>query len=104
MTNHTHADLRPFQSIEDTLEFMKLLDTAIEESACELRERRTFASVDRYKNGLTLALYKLDPLSDCVRKSKRILNDLSLILTALMGHSVIEEEHGSSKEAIVATR
>jgi hypothetical protein len=92
-----HNNMRPFQSIEGTLEFMKLLDSAIDESSGELRSRLSTASLDRYKSGLTLALYKLNQLSIFVQKSKRILNDLSLIRTALVGSGVVEVEERSAK-------
>ena len=97
MSSHMHNNMRPFQSIEGTLEFMKLLDSAIDESSCELRSRLSTASLDRYKSGLTLALYKLNQLSIFVPKSKRILNDLSLIRTALVGSGVVEVEERSAK-------
>jgi hypothetical protein len=76
---------------------MKLLDSAIDESSGELRSRLSTASLDRYKSGLTLALYKLNQLSIFVQKSKRILNDLSLIRTALVGSGVVEVEERSAK-------
>jgi hypothetical protein len=95
-----HNDLRPFESIEGTLEFMKLLDDAILESSCELRHRLAATSLYRSRTGLLLAIYKLDQLSDCVRQSKRILNDLSLIRSALMGQSV-DTHREASQEASV---
>jgi hypothetical protein len=92
LPGQTHEDMRPFQSIEGTLEFMKLLDIAIEESSDELRRRLSNAELERYKSGLTLAIYKLNQLAIHVQKSKRILNDLSLIRSALSGDGIIEAE------------
>ncbi len=97
MSKTKHSDMRPFQSIESTLEFMKLLDSAIEESSSELRSRHSSASFDRYKSGLTLALYKLNQLSIYVQKSKRILNDLCLLRKALVGSGIAEAEESSAK-------
>jgi hypothetical protein len=97
MPSQRHDDMRPFQSIENTLEFMKLLDSSIEESSEELRRRQATAALERYKSGLTLALYKLNQLSIHVQKSKRILNDLCLIRSALSGDGVIEAETRSAK-------
>jgi hypothetical protein len=79
------------------MEFMKLLDSTIEESSEELRSRVSVATLDRYKSGLTLALYKLNQLSIHVQKSKRILNDLCLIRSALTGDGIIEAEKRSAK-------
>jgi hypothetical protein len=92
-----HNDLRPFDSIEGTLEFMKLLDEAVLESSGELRHRLAGTSLYRSRTGLLLALYKLDQLSDCVRRSKRILNDLSLIRSALTGQS-LDTHHEAGQE------
>jgi len=48
-----HDDLRPFQTIEGTLDFMKLLDDAVLESSCELHNRLSATSVDCYRTGLS---------------------------------------------------
>jgi len=97
MYKHIQKDMIPFQSIENTLEFMNLLHSAIEESSEELRSRASGATLDRYKSGLTLALYKLNQLSIHVQKSKRILNDLCLIRSALSGEGIIEAEKRHAK-------
>lgn len=78
-------DRVPFQSIENTLEYLSLLDLTIGESSHDLETRVRNASGDRSRSGLLLALYNLSQLSQCVRKSKRIINDLNLIRTALVG-------------------
>lgn len=95
-----HNDPRPFDSIDGTLEFMKLLDEAVVESCCELRHRLAGTSLYRSRTGLLLALYKLDQLSDCVRRSKRILNDLSLIRSALMGQNVDTHREASQEVGV----
>ncbi len=71
--------VRPFESIESALEFMVLLEGMITEVSDELRERVEQSNTERYRNGLNLALYKIHQLSFHVQKSRRILNDLTLI-------------------------
>jgi hypothetical protein len=82
---HQYVDQRPFQTIEDSVEFMDLLDLTIAESRRDLDARLRSASGERYRTGLLLALHKLNQLSESIRKGKRILNDLHLIRTALVG-------------------
>jgi hypothetical protein len=79
-------DLRPFDSIESALDFIILLESVIGEVIRELDMRRAASGSERYSNGLNLALYKLDQLSFHVKKSRRILNDLRLIRTVLVGY------------------
>lgn len=80
-------NMRPFESIASSLEFMVLLESVIKEASADLRERLPGAEDKRYRDGITLALYKIQQLSDHVQKSRRILNDLSMIRALLMGHS-----------------
>lgn len=83
----------PFESIEDTLEYLSLLDLTISESRRDLEVLAGHASGDRSRSALLLALYKLSQLSECVRQSKRILNDLDLIRTAMMGAGASETKN-----------
>lgn len=80
-------DLRPFESIESSLEFMILLESVVQEASAELRELLPSAEDKRYRDGITLALFKTQLLAEHVQKSRRILNDLSLIRGLLTGHS-----------------
>lgn len=89
----------PFQSIEDTLEYLSLLELTIGESSRELDLRVHDASGDRSRTGLLLALYKLSQLSECVRKSKRIVNDLQLIRMALLRTRPSERKHHAKRGA-----
>lgn len=75
--------VQPFESIESALEFMVLLESVIAETSDELREALEKATTERYTNGLNLALYKMSQLSFHVQKSRRILNDLTLIRSVL---------------------
>lgn len=76
---------RTFESIENALEFIVLLESVIADANCELESRREQAKSSRYINGLNLALYKIHQLSSHVQKSRRILNDLTLIRSVLTG-------------------
>ena len=83
---------RPFESIESALEFMVLLESTISEVSHELRERVEHSNTERYRNGLNLALYKIHQLSFHVQKSRRILNDLTLIRGVLIGDGLARAE------------
>jgi hypothetical protein len=76
---------RPFESIESALEFMALLERELTEASGELRELAKEDGGERFGEALTLALYKMHQLSVQVQKSRRLLNDLSLIRNVLMG-------------------
>ena len=83
MVTDSHTERDPFQSIEGTLEFMKLLSTTIEESSIELRGELSTDFAHSHESGMRLALYKLDQLTRCIQKSERILEDLHWIRRAL---------------------
>jgi hypothetical protein len=84
--------VQPFETIESALEFMVLLESVITEASDELREALGNASTERYTNGLNLALYKMSQLSFHVQKSRRILNDLTLIRGVLTAGGVARPE------------
>jgi len=74
--------VRPFESIEDTQEFVALLENSIEEAIAEVRGELALAQADgqsRRVEALSLALYKLGHLGVHMSKSRRILNDLRSI-------------------------
>ena len=79
---------RPFETIESALEFMVLLEGVIAEVSADLQGRLQHVTNERHKNGLDLASYKVHQLSSHVQKSRRILNDLTLVRRVLVadGH------------------
>ena len=79
--------IRPFETIESALEFMLLLESVIAEVSADLQRRLQDSPPERYKNGLDLASYKVHQLSSHVEKSRRILNDLTLIRGVLFADS-----------------
>lgn len=79
--------LHPFETIESALQFMVLLEGVISDVSTELAETAKKATTERYGNGVKLALYKVNQLSFHVGKSRRILNDLTLIRSVLTGES-----------------
>ena len=81
---------RPFESIESTLEFMVLLEEEIAAASGELHELLDGASHRRQAEALNLALYKMHQLNFHTQKSRRILNDLRLIRTVLVGDGLRE--------------
>ena len=77
--------VRPFETIESALEFMVVLEGVIADVSTELQGMAEDAATARYGTGVRLALYKVDQLSSHVGKSRRILNDLTLIRGVLVG-------------------
>ena len=88
--------VRPFESIESALEFMALLEGVIHDASSELRGELSSAETERYKNGLNLALYKIEQLAGHVQKSRRLLNDLSLIRGVLTAEGVTRNERAAA--------
>jgi hypothetical protein len=76
---------RPFDSIDSALEFMVLLERVIAEVSVELQAKLENSTTERYQNGLRLASYKVHQLSSHVQKSRRLLNDLTLLRSVLVG-------------------
>ncbi|MDQ2712345.1 MAG: hypothetical protein M3Y24_08985 [Acidobacteriota bacterium] len=64
---------------------MVLLEGVINETSKQLEETLEEATHERYGNGVRLALFKINQLSSHVGKSRRILNDLTLIRSVLVG-------------------
>jgi hypothetical protein len=87
----------PFDSIESALEFMVVLEKVISDASDELRGKLDTATTERYTNGLNLALYKMKQLSSHVQKSRRILNDLTLIRSVLVGDGIAKSEAAASQ-------
>jgi hypothetical protein len=77
--------VQPFESIESAQEFMALLETVIADATGELEMRRAESKSERYIRALDLALYQIHQLSSHVQKSRRILNNLTLIRGVLTG-------------------
>jgi hypothetical protein len=76
------SPVSPFDSLEDTQEFIALLESAIHDSVAEVKleiERASDEDQARRLEALALALYKLEQLTVHVGKSRRILNDLRTI-------------------------
>ena len=82
-----HDVSRPFASIESALEFMQLLETAITDACAELEEGVAGATDARAIEGYTLALFKTRQLLFHTQKSRRILNDLTLVRAVMSGAS-----------------
>jgi hypothetical protein len=81
---------RPFESIESALEFMVLLEEEIAGASKELHEMLDGTENRRKAEALNLALYKMHQLSFHTQKSRRILNDLRLVRTVLVGEGLRE--------------
>jgi hypothetical protein len=90
--------VRPFESIESALEFMVLLEDVIAEASDELQAMLEQSTTERYSNGLNLALYKVHQLSFHVQKSRRILNDLTLVRRVLVSDSTTREDESATRD------
>jgi len=72
----------PFDSIENTHEFIALLESNIEDAIRDVTHHVQSATTNndnRRAEALTLAVYKMGQLGSHMQKSRRILNDLRLI-------------------------
>ncbi len=88
-----HNAIRPFDSIESTLEYMILLETTIADAEREVEEGLRRAQDARTKQAWTLAQFKMRQLLFHTQKSRRLLNDLSLI------HSVMSNPPDTDADA-----
>lgn len=81
-------DRKPFDSIEDSLEYIGLLHEAIEANRKIIEGQASAAQAEgaaRRTEALQLAVYKLEQLARHVRDSRRILNDLRTLRRLLLG-------------------
>lgn len=86
------AAVHPFESIEDTQQFMELLCEAIDDAAREVAEEQKSADqrgLARRADALNLAQFKLTQLRMHVTKSQRIVNDLRTIRRLMTGEREI---------------
>ena len=74
-----HDAVRPFDSIESTLEYMILLEATIADAEREVEVGLREAQDARTKQAWSLAQYKMRQLLFHTQKSRRLLNDLSLL-------------------------
>jgi hypothetical protein len=88
--------VRTFESIESALEFMVLLEDVIAEASDEAMLEQS--TTERYSNGLNLALYKVHQLSLHVQRSRRILNDLTLVSRVLVSDSTAREDESAARD------
>jgi hypothetical protein len=78
----------PFDSIEDSLEYIGLLREAIENSKRAVEAQAIAAQAEgaaRRIEALHLVAYKLDRLASHIDGSRRILNDLRTLRRLLLG-------------------
>ena len=79
---------KPFDSIEDSLEYIGLLREVIEANKRIVEEQVREARAERASrraDALELAVYKLERLGKHIDDSRRILNDLRSLRRLLLG-------------------
>ena len=84
----------PFDSIEDSHEYVALLADAIEEAKRDVEADIALAEADkaqRRKEALQLVAYNLAKLSLHITSSRRILNDLRTLRRILLAERSPEE-------------
>ncbi len=84
----------PFDSIEDSHEYVALLADAIEEAKRDVEADIALAEADkaqRRKEALQLVAYNLAKLSLHITSSRRILNDLRTLRRLLLAERSPEE-------------
>lgn len=77
--------IRPFDSIESTLEYMILLEATIADATLEIEEGLKQSRDGRSAQAWSLAQYKMKQLLFHTQKSRRLLNDLRLIRGVMVG-------------------
>lgn len=85
----------PFDSIENTQEYFRLLSETILEVKREIESNITAADeakLSRRLEALRLILFKLQKLEDHVRSSGRLLNDLRILRRLLLQERVKNKE------------
>jgi len=88
---------QPFDSIESTYDFFRLLSDTVAEAKCELEgqiQRESSTKSSRRLDALRIAAYSLQKLEWHTNHSRRILNDLRSLRRLLF------EERAASKAAI----
>ena len=87
--NAMATERTPFDSIEDSLEYIGLLREAIETSKRAVADQATAAAqaegAARRLEALQLVTYKLERLAWHIDGSRRILNDLRTLRRLLLG-------------------
>jgi hypothetical protein len=82
------AERTPFDSIEDSLEYIGLLRDAIETSKKSVEAQALAAQAEgaaRRLEAIQLVAYKLDRLAWHIDSTRRILNDLRTLRRLLLG-------------------
>jgi hypothetical protein len=82
------ADTTPFDSIESSHDYVRMLGQAIDDAVCQIEEDIRIASANgatRRVEALRLAGYKLAVLRGHFVSSRRILNDLRTLRRLLLG-------------------
>ena len=82
------AERTPFDSIEDSLEYIGLLRDAIETSKKSVEAQALAAQAEgaaRRLEAIQLVAYKLDRLAWHIDSTRRILNDLRTLKRLLLG-------------------
>jgi hypothetical protein len=82
------TERKPFDSIEDSLEYIGLLREAVQTSKRSVESQAAGAQAEgaaRRLEALQLVAYKLDRLAWHIDGSRRILNDLRTLRRLLLG-------------------
>jgi len=93
------ASETPFDNIESSHEYVRLLTEAIQTAISEVQSDlndATAVHADRRKEALQLVLFKLTKLENSMRSSRRILNDLRMLRRLLLEERVLVRAAGQA--------
>jgi hypothetical protein len=88
MSATTVESATPFDSIESSHDYVRMLGQAIDDAICQIEEDTRAASANgavRRVEALRLAAYKLELLRGHFVASRRLLNDLRTLRRLLLG-------------------
>jgi hypothetical protein len=95
----SHRSETPFDSIESSHEYVRLLAEAVEANLAEVEADISLAGVDgadRRMEALQLVHFKLDKLRGHMTQSRRILNDLRTLRRLLLEERTLSKVYRKS--------
>jgi len=95
----SHRSETPFDSIESSHEYVRLLAEAVEATLAEVETDISLAGVagaDRRMEALQLVHFKLDKLRGHMTQSRRILNDLRTLRRLLLEERTLSKVYRQS--------
>jgi hypothetical protein len=96
----SHQSETPFDNIESSHDYVKLLAEAVADAISEVEADIAFAGADsanRRKEALQLVAFKLNKLSSHMTASRRLLNDLRSLRRLLLEERSLPNMNGEAR-------